>query len=171
MGFPIREIILAANQNHAVSDYFTSGEWNPHPTIQTLANAMDVGNPSNMERLLNLYPGGNNLRNSARAYSVNDREISDTIRRGTKEWGEIWDPHTAAAVHLRQQLRSLDWIVVATAHPAKFESIVEPLIGKEIEVPPSLLDIMAKASDPFEIPPDLDVLSRRLGWPVGSAAL
>jgi threonine synthase len=171
MGFPIREIILAANQNHAVSDYFASGEWKPHPTIQTLANAMDVGNPSNMERLLNLYPVGSNLRLSAKAFSVGDQEISETIRRGATAWGEIWDPHTASAVHIREQLKSPDWVVVATAHPAKFESIVEPLIGKEIEAPASLLDVMAKASDPFEISPDLDVLSQSIGWSVGRATL
>jgi len=162
MGFPIREIVLAANANHAVPDYFSSGVWAPQTTIQTLANAMDVGNPSNIERLRHLHPEMSELRNIARAYSVSDREISQTISSGPKTWGQVWCPHTAAGVFVREQLNSPHWIVVATAHPAKFESIVEPLIGKTLEVPPQLDALLDRPSHFSRISPDLDELASRL---------
>jgi len=162
MGFPIREIALAANANHAVPDYFSSGDWVPQATIQTLATAMDVGNPSNIERLRHLYPDMFELRNSARAFSVSDCEISQTIAEGPTKWGQVWCPHTAAGVFVREQLNSSHWIVVATAHPAKFESIVEPLIGNTLEVPPQLEALLDKPSHFSVISPDLDELAAKL---------
>jgi threonine synthase len=158
MGFPIREIVLAANANHSVPDYFSSGDWKPHPTITTLANAMDVGNPSNMERLRNLYPNLTQLRSHAQAFSVTDDEISRTIANGLERWGEPWCPHTAAAVFVREQLESPHWIVVATAHPAKFESIVEPLLGRTLDIPAPLAELLEKPSYLKEISADLDEL-------------
>src|SRR6185295_226688 len=88
MGLPLREIILATNANDAVPDYFASGLWEPHQTIPTLANAMDVGHPSNIERLLNLYPEVSELRKIAHAFSVSDEEIAATIARGETSWGQ-----------------------------------------------------------------------------------
>jgi threonine synthase len=158
MGFPIREIVLAANANHSVPDYFSSGDWKPHPTITTLANAMDVGNPSNMERLRNLYPNLAQLRSHAQAFSVTDDEISRTIANGLERWGEAWCPHTAAAVFVREQLESPHWIVVATAHPAKFESIVEPLLGRTLDIPSPLAELLEKPSHLKEISAELDEL-------------
>src|SRR5262249_60554507 len=69
MGFPVREIVLATNANDAIPSYFDSGSWQAHPTIQTIANAMDVGNPSNMESLLNLHPDISELRTLAQPFS------------------------------------------------------------------------------------------------------
>jgi threonine synthase len=162
MGFPIREIVMATNANHTVPDYLGSGEWNPHPTISTLANAMDVGNPSNMERLRHLYADIEQLRCVAQAFSVSDAEISHAIAHGMESWGEVWCPHTAAAVVAREKLESPDWIIVATAHPAKFESIVEPLIGRELEVPESLAELLEKPQRVEEIDPSLELLNATL---------
>src|SRR5262249_52998445 len=78
MGLPVRELALATNANAAIPDYFASGSWQPHPTVATLANAMDVGNPSNMERLLDLHPDITELRQIAQTFSITDEEISDT---------------------------------------------------------------------------------------------
>ena len=162
MGFPIREIVLASNANHAVPDFFASGVWEPQTTIPTLANAMDVGNPSNIERLRHLHPDMTELLGFARAYSVIDDDISQTIARGPSVWGQVWCPHTAAAVYVREQLETPHWIVVSTAHPAKFESIVEPLIGERLEIPPQLETLLGKPSSFTVIGPSLDELSAGL---------
>src|SRR2546427_6143145 len=161
MGFPIREIVLATNRNRTLPDYFETGEWSPHETIATLANAMDVGNPSNFERLQNLHSLAQ-LRQIARAFSVTDEEISQTIAKGIDRWGHVWCPHTATAVHVRERLIEPDWIIVSTAHPAKFDSIVEPLIKQTVPTPPSLAAVLQRPSRFEEIDPTFEALARAL---------
>lgn len=152
MGLPIRNIVLSLNANRSVSDFLASGEWKPQATIATLANAMDVGNPSNMERLRFLFPNIETLQAKLRAFSVNDSQIKATIQQGPERWGEVWCPHTATAVFVREKLSDEpDWILVATAHPAKFETIVEPLIGTPLSVPPSLEKLLKQPSHATEI--------------------
>lgn len=157
-GLPVRELALATNANRAVPDYFTSGAWASRPTVRTLANAMDVGNPSNIERLLHLHPNLDELKTFARAYTVSDEEIERTIEAEARTRGHIFDPHTAAAVRIRALLATPHWIVVATAHPAKFETIVEPLVGREVETPPVLAELLAKESVCEEIEPSVEAL-------------
>jgi threonine synthase len=144
MGFPIREIVMSTNLNYSVKDFASSGKFNPHTTIPTLANAMDVGNPSNMERIQNLYSSHLEFKQDVQVISVTDQQIVDVIKNGEKNWGEVFCPHTATAICAREQLPTSDWIVVATAHPAKFETIVEPLIGRTLELPKSLEEILEK---------------------------
>jgi threonine synthase len=157
-GLPVREIALATNANRAVPDYFTSGAWSARPTVRTLANAMDVGNPSNVERLLQLHPDFGELKRFARAFAVSDEEIERTIGDEAARHGRVFDPHTAAAVRARALLATPHWVVVATAHPAKFESIVEPLVGREVETPPALAALLDKESACEEIGPSLESL-------------
>jgi threonine synthase len=142
-GFPIGQIVLATNSNRVVPEYFRSGEWKPAPSIATLANAMDVGNPSNMERIFHLVKSGFDLKDVS-SVSVSDDEIRATIRAGEKNYGEVWCPHTATALFAREQMQSDDWIIVATAHPAKFETIVEPLIGHKVPMPNALQRLMER---------------------------
>jgi threonine synthase len=162
MGLPVREIILATNANDAIPAYFSSGSWKPHPTIATLANAMDVGNPGNMERLMDLHAEVAELRQIAQSFSVSDEEISDTIAREYSSRQLIWCPHTATAVHARQHVSSPHWIVVATAHPAKFESVVEPLIESTLNVPQSLAVLLSAPSRFTEIDPEFEALKEAL---------
>jgi threonine synthase len=162
MGLPMRQIILATNANDAIPNYFASGSWKPHQTIPTLANAMDVGNPSNMERLLHLHPEVTELRKIAQAFPVSDEEIAGTIARGGKRWQQTWCPHTATAVHVRESLSSPHWIIVATAHPAKFDSVVEPLVKESLVVPPSLRKLLEKTSRFDEIDPEFKALAEAL---------
>jgi threonine synthase len=157
-GLPIREVVLATNANPVIPEYLATGEWRPRATVPTLANAMDVGNPSNMERIFHLFPDVESLRRNVSAYAVTDAAIREQIRQESTEWGEIWDPHTATAVHVREQLGGGDWILVATAHPAKFESIVEPLIGRAVPVPPPLEELLTRPSHAVEIQPTLEAL-------------
>ncbi|MDB5037955.1 MAG: threonine synthase, partial [Bacteriovoracaceae bacterium] len=162
MGFPIGQIILATNANRAIPDYFASGKWKEHPTIETLANAMDVGNPSNIERLISLYPNPEDLKKDAASISVTDNEIRQTIQEGEKNWGEVWCPHTATAIFAREKIKDGHWIAVATAHPAKFETIVEPLIKKQIEIPDTLQEILSKPSHYIEIDSQLSELEGKV---------
>ena len=162
MGFPIREIVLATNRNRTLPDYFETGEWSPHPTIATLANAMDVGDPSNFERLQNLHPEIASLRKIARAFSVSDEEISQTIAQGIDRWGHVWCPHSATAVHVRERLIEPDWIIVATAHPAKFDSIVDPLIKQTVRTPSSLAAVLERSSRFEELGPSFEALRHEL---------
>jgi threonine synthase len=144
MGFPIDKIGMATNANEVIPEFFKTGVWKPMPTVPTLANAMDVGSPSNMERVFHLEKEGFNLKENLLSASVSDEDIKKTIAQGEKKYGEIWCPHTATAVCLRERQASCaDWIVVATAHPAKFETIVESLVGHSVEVPKPLLDLLA----------------------------
>jgi threonine synthase len=149
LGLPIAEVVLAHNANRTVPDFLASGEWQPRASVPTLASAMDVGNPSNMERLRALFPELATLRAAVTACSVSDEEIRARIRSGYREYGQVWCPHTATAAEAWARLpearrRSGRWVLVATAHPAKFREIVSPLIGCEVPVPESLARLFAR---------------------------
>jgi threonine synthase len=160
MGFPVRELVLAVNANRTIPDYLATGQWQPRPSVATLASAMDVGNPSNMERLQNLVPDFAELRSSIEVYSVDDASIRTQIAKDYARYGEVWCPHTATAFwvydHLPQARRDgRPWIVSATAHPAKFESIVEPVIGRSVPVPPALADLLRRPTASTALAPRL----------------
>ena len=161
-GLPIGEIVLASNANLTVPDFLQSGEWRPRPSVATLASAMDVGNPSNMERLRWLFPSVEQLRGKVSAVPVSDDAIRATIRRDHRELGQTWCPHTATAAHVYAQLaagRSNErWVLVATAHPAKFNDIVEPLIGEAVPVPPALAALLELPSVQTQVEPNLEAL-------------
>lgn len=163
MGGGTHDIILATNANRSVSAFMSGTAWQAYPTISTFATAMDVGSPSNIERIFHLFGGEAHARRSLRTYQVSDAEISEVIARGLVDWGEIWDPHTATAVAAREQLGTRHWIVVATAHPAKFESLVEPLIGRAVPVPDCLMEILNRPTKSIRIPPRLPALVEALG--------
>jgi threonine synthase len=158
MGFPVREIALATNANRVIPDWFESAEWQPRPSVVTLANAMDVGDPSNMERLFDLHPRREELLRIARSLAVDDGTIRDVIAAGPLDWGRVWCPHTATAVRFRERIDSPHWVVVATAHPAKFETIVEPLVGRVLEPPAPLADLLDRPRHVVEIEADLEAL-------------
>jgi threonine synthase len=162
VGLPIREIHLATNANETVTRFVSGGEWRPRPSVQTLASAMDVGNPSNMERLFDLFETPEQARAALHATLVSDEEIRRRIAAGPSSWDYVWDPHTATAVAVREALGSPDWVLVSTAHPAKFESIVEPLVGHAIEVPPALADLLARPRVFTELEPELSALKAAL---------
>ncbi len=162
-GLPIGEIVLATNANRIISDFLAGEEWLPRDSIRTHASAMDVGNPSNMERLRFLFGEAHDLKKLVSAVSVSDAEIEGEIRRNFAEFGLTTCPHTATATFAWRQLsddqRSVDdWILVATAHPAKFELIVEPLIGQAIPLPDEMASILSRERRLVEIEPDLPAL-------------
>jgi threonine synthase len=148
LGLPIGTVRLACNANATLPDYFAGAEYTPREAIATLANAMDVGAPSNFERLRWTFPDEARLRRLLRAHSVGDATIRRTLADHAHAHGEVFCPHTATAMHLLDRLLAegdaAPWAVVATAHPAKFESVVEPLVGRPIGVPPALAAMLAR---------------------------
>jgi len=166
LGLPIGDIVLATNENRSVPEFLGDGVWRPRASVATLASAMDVGNPSNMERLRWLFPGVDDLREQLSASPVSDEEIRETIRRDHREFGQTWCPHTATAACVYRRLsaerREERWVLVATAHPAKFNDIVEPLIGTQVPVPPALAELLSLPSVQTEIAPQLASLRAAL---------
>ncbi len=167
LGFPIGRIVLAHNANRTVPDYLSSGEWQPRPSVATLASAMDVGNPSNMERLRTVYPAVDSLREQVSAFSIDDATIRARIGEDFMHYGREWCPHTATAAEVycrltSQERREHPWVLVATAHPAKFNEIVEPIIGKTIDVPPSLGRLLQLPRHYVDLPPTLKALAAAL---------
>jgi threonine synthase len=142
MGLPVGQVRLACNANATLADYFGGADYTPRDAVATLANAMDVGAPSNFERLRWTFPDPSVLRQQVHADCVDDDAIRQTITLHTRQHGEVFCPHTATARYVLDQLRaagdSSTWAMVATAHAAKFESVVEPLLGHPLDVPPAL---------------------------------
>jgi threonine synthase len=166
LGAPIGEIVLATNANLTLAEFFESGVYRGRPSVATLANAMDVGNPSNLERLVWTFQDPQVLRRRLRVRVASDEHISRAIQQGEHRHGQVFCPHTAAGVHVLEQLRAQgaggSWAVAATAHPAKFESVVEPLVGHPVPIPPALGELLARPSHAESLSADPIVLRRWL---------
>ncbi len=164
LGLPIGPVVLATNANRTIADYFESAQWSPRPSLQTLASAMDVGDPSNMERLRGLLGEVEVLLQRLAVVSVDDEQIRGEIRQSFVDYGFAICPHTATASyawrHMDKNARdSVHWILVATAHPAKFETIVEPLINSEVPLPAELAGILSRPSRLSDVEPTLAALA------------
>jgi threonine synthase len=156
LGAPIAEIVLAHNANRTVPDFLEQGVLRTRASVATLASAMDVGSPSNLERLTALYPDAGALRASLSAVSIDDAAIRARIRADHAHYGAVWCPHTATAAEAWARLdparrHAGRWVLVATAHPAKFREIVEPLIGRPVPVPESLERLFKRPAHYTEI--------------------
>lgn len=163
MGFPIRPIVLATNANRTLADWKETGVYSPRASVATLANAMDVGAPSNFERLAALPPAHRRLG----VELVSDARIRARIRAEHEASGYVWCPHsaTAAEAHARLPERVRDevtWLAAATAHPFKFAGTVEPLIGRTIAPPPALAAIRGRPLAKRAIAARLDALAAAL---------
>ena len=160
MEFPIDRIVLATNANSAIHEYFAGGVWAPRKSIETLANAMDVGHPSNMERVLDLYPTLEALKRVVSTALATDEQIKIEILESFRTNREILCPHTATAFSANRQVGAQNSILVSTAHAAKFETIVEPLIGQQIPIPKVLAELLGRESHVTEIDANLQELAK-----------
>jgi len=128
---------------------------------------MDIGDPSNFERLRALYPDPPALRAVVAADSVDDAAIRARVRSDFERYGRAWCPHTATAAEAHARLpddrrRDSRWILVATAHPAKFPEIVEPIVGRKLPVPDALARLFDRPTECRTIDAELDALRHAL---------
>ena len=155
-GMPTHHFVAATNSNDVVPRYLLQGEYHPRATISTCSNAMDVGTPSNFERLQNLYSQNVKIfRRHMSAESVNDETTLDTIRRVWKDFDYLCCPHTAvgwkAAEIYRRDSPETDVVILATAHPGKFLEIVKKATESQPLLPPQLKDVIRKEKNSIPI--------------------
>ena len=147
MGLPVRRFIAANNRNDVFLEYLKTGEYTPRASVRTIANAMDVGDPSNFARILDLYGNSSSLiRQDIAGCRYTDEEIGRTISSLYDKYGYLADPHGACGYQGLTDLLSdgETGIFLETAHPAKFKDTVEKIIGKPVEIPERLKDFMKK---------------------------
>jgi threonine synthase len=163
-GAPIARFVVATNANRVVPDYLDTGVYRPRPSVATLSNAMDVGAPSNWERIHALFRGDHDAMAAALRWgSRSDEETRQTVLDLDRD-GYLADPHGAVACGVLQaQLREGEQgIFLATAHPAKFRESLEPTLGREIPLPKALSDLLEKPLLNEPLPADQAALKRRL---------
>lgn len=145
MGLPIKRFIAANNANDIFFKYLQSGEYNPKPSIATIANAMDVGDPSNFARVLDLYKNSHAaIVSDISGCTYNDEQIAQTLKETYVKDGYLLDPHGAVGYRsLLEQLQDNEiGIFLETAHPAKFKNVVETIVEEKINIPSKLAAFM-----------------------------
>jgi len=145
MGLPIKRFIAANNKNDIFLEYLNTGKYNPRPSVATLANAMDVGDPSNFARILDLYGHSHEaIAAEISGFRYTDEQITDTVKTCKNETGYQLDPHGACGYQaLNDGLKAGETgVFLETAHPAKFLETVENIIGEKIEIPEKLKEFM-----------------------------
>lgn len=145
MGLPVKRFIAANNSNDIFYEYLQTGKYNPRPSVQTIANAMDVGDPSNFARVIDLYNhSADEIRKDITGFRYKDAAIAETVKDTFEKTGYLLDPHGACGYQALTDGLSKDenGIFLETAHPAKFKETVEEIIGKPIEIPQLLQAFM-----------------------------
>ncbi|MBR2945395.1 MAG: threonine synthase [Bacteroidaceae bacterium] len=157
MGLPVKRFIAANNANDIFYNYLQTGQYNPRPSVQTIANAMDVGDPSNFARILNLYGSSHEaICNDISGATYTDGQIADTMRDCLNENGYLLDPHGACGYRALQEglQEGETGIFLETAHPAKFKDTVEKITGQPLPVPEKLAAFMKGKKQSVSLPAD-----------------
>lgn len=159
MGLPIQQFIAATNINDVVPEYLRSGNFLPRPSHVTISNAMDVGNPSNFARMLNLFQNDqHSMSNLITGYSFSDDETRAAMRKVFTELNYTLDPHGAVGYlgfkKYQTQHPKCAGIFFETAHPAKFKEVVEQTLEQVIEIPTSLKKFLVKEKVTVKTPSD-----------------
>ena len=141
MGLPIKRFIAATNANDTVPRYLETGKWEPHKTVATLSNAMDVSQPNNWPRIEEIYQREGWVLKSLGHAAVSDEVSIKTVQELDKK-GYLSEPHGAIAYRaLRDQLQEGEYgLFLGTAHPAKFKEVVEDILGRSISLPSALAE-------------------------------
>jgi threonine synthase len=143
-GLPLGHFVAACNDNNVVTRYLSTGNYAIQKSVATVSNAMDVGNPSNFVRIMEMMQNNfEQLKKGLSSYSYNDVSTQATITRVYKEYGYTLDPHGAVAF-LAAEAFNQPAIIVETAHPVKFPEVVEAAIGQAIAIPPSVQFLLDK---------------------------
>lgn len=151
----------AVNRNVGVRDYLAGGDFEPRPSVATSSSAMDVGAPSNLERIRWLFGGDDDaVRDAVRGVSVSDEEVRDGIRALYERTGYVMDPHTAVGWHAGATMprEGIPIVTLSTAHPAKFPETVEEVIGASLDLPPGLRFADDVSERYVQIEPAMDAL-------------
>ena len=165
MGLPVKKFIAATNINDIVPQYLETGEYKPAPSKATIANAMDVGDPSNFVRMMDLYDSNHKVvTTKVDGVSYTDDEIRSGVKRVEETLNYTLDPHGATGfMALESKLGAGEkGIFLETAHPAKFPEVVEPVIGKKVDVPDRLKAFMAGEPKNIQLKANLEELKRFL---------
>lgn len=150
MGVPIQHFIASTNRNDVFPKYLNSGKFKPRPSDQTISNAMDVGDPSNLARIRYLFDDDiSQVRSEISSWSFDDQQTRGMISQIFSDYDYVIDPHTAVGLLGLEKYQQLhptktQGVVIATAHPAKFPERVEPVIEQKIPVPPQLAQYLER---------------------------
>ena len=168
MGLPVKYFVSALNRNDVFKKFLDTGDFIPVPSIKTISNAMDVGNPSNLERIRFMFDDNTTqMKNNIHAYSFDDNETKAAIRQAYSECQYILDPHGAVGYLAAQKDRSLSaakphYIVLETAHPAKFSEESEPSVSSKIILPPRLEEFLHKQKHSLKITKDYNSFKKEI---------
>lgn len=165
MGLPIDRFIAANNRNDVFREYLQTGQYSPRASVQTIANAMDVGDPSNFDRILDLYGHSHKaISNDITAYRYDDEEISKAIKNVYQESGYLLDPHGACAYLAVKDGKKPNetGVFLATAHAAKFKETVEACINTPIPIPDDLSAFMQHKKQSILLSKDFDLFKKKL---------
>ena len=157
MGLPVSRFIAANNRNDIFYQYLKTGQYNPRPSVSTIANAMDVGDPSNFARILDLYHGSHEaICAEISGATYTDEQIRETVREVYDETGYLLDPHGACGYRaLSEGLKHGETgVFLETAHPAKFLQTVEDIIGAEVKIPEKLQAFMRGTKQSIQLGKD-----------------
>lgn len=159
MGLPVKRFIAANNSNDIFYEYLQTGEYKPRSSVQTIANAMDVGDPSNFVRVLDLYGKSlNEIKKDISGEWYNDESIKDTVKKTYTETGYLLDPHGACGYQaLKDGLQSDEiGIFLETAHPTKFLEVVKGIVNEKVQVPEKLQEFMKGEKQSIYLKKDFD---------------
>lgn len=167
MGLPEASFLAATNVNDEVPEYLRTGVFKPRPSRKTLSTAMDVGDPSNLARILHLYEHDlDALRRDVTARSVSDPDTRACIRRVWDDTGYVLDPHSAVGFAALEQVLptrpGTTGVLLSTAHPAKFAEVVEPVLGRTVPVPEPLARCLEREPEVTPLEPRLEALEELL---------
>ena len=165
MGLPVAGFVAACNANDIVPAYLRTGDFQPRPSVQTISNAMDVGDPSNFVRLTELFDNNYEaITKSVRGISYDDTQTREIIQKVFKNHGYLMCPHTAIGYGGLTHYLASDQcgVFLSTAHPSKFTDIVEPLIGQHVPMPERLKKIIEKEKQAIPMNSDFESLKSYL---------
>jgi threonine synthase len=167
MGLPVKHYIVATNVNDVVPEYLDTGKFRPRPSIPTIANAMDVGDPSNFARILDLYDHSHRgIAEAMSAYSYTDGELRKTIGEVYRRTGYLLDPHGAAGYRALKdhepRKEGIPGVFLETAHPGKFSLTVEEVVETTVEIPKQLLEASLKKKSSTRLESDFKDLKEYL---------
>jgi len=165
MGLPVKRFIAANNRNDIFLQYLQTGEYKPRPSVSTIANAMDVGDPSNFARVFELFKGQHAaIKAEIRGVSYTDEQIGETLKSCYSQTGYLLDPHGACGYRALKEGLAVNetGVFLETAHPAKFLETVEGIIGEKVEIPLKLQEFMKGEKKSIPLSKDFETFKNYL---------